>query len=308
MQVVIKKGSHIFQMESLVPSSGNLWLLLIKERFPPAAYIPLTTLFVMANCAMAAKAIDMHLEFRPLLLAFILALSFFFRLRLFDEIKDYETDLNVDPTPPLAHGILTLRQVKSTAFALIFFELLLASTMGFNALIAHAIAIGYSLLMYNEFFISSWLRPHLTTYAVTHTLVSAFLGFSLGSFITHTSIFKFPHYYYLLGLVNWPLFNLFEFSRKTFSPSEEKEHVESYSSLFGLWGAISLSLSQALIASIFAQILLNGPWVFWGLLFLNLAAVSLYLGNSQKPSAAHVFRVISGLYLFIFLMMFYLQT
>ena len=135
-------------------------------------------LFVIANGLLASQIMEVHASWYLFALDFLLAISFFFRLRLFDElIKDYETDLKINPSRPLARGLLTQKQVWQCVLGLMIFEIALSAWIGWHALSGFLIAIGYSLLMYKEFFIGDWLRKHLTTYAVTHTFVSALLGF-----------------------------------------------------------------------------------------------------------------------------------
>ncbi|MBV2169243.1 MAG: UbiA family prenyltransferase [Bdellovibrio sp.] len=230
-------------------------------------------------------------------IVFVLLLSFFFRMRLFDEIKDYEVDLKVNPTRPLARGILSVSQVKKALFILILFELVVAGSLGLNPFLIHALAIGYSLLMYEEFFIGDWLRPHLTTYAVTHTFVSTLLGLSSAVAMTGMELTKLPSSALLFFLMNWAFFNLFEFARKTFAPSEERNHVPSYSNIFGCTGALLLSLSQAL-----AGVLLIYPYDSNHLLF---AAMALYMIASlsyallRTEKAARFFRGLSGVYLLL---------
>ena len=62
------------------------WVALILERFPPATTLPMILLFVIANGLMASHMMVVHTDWWRYLLAFLLALSFFFRLRLFDEL------------------------------------------------------------------------------------------------------------------------------------------------------------------------------------------------------------------------------
>lgn len=231
------------------------------------------------------------------ILVFALMLSFFFRMRLFDEIKDYEVDLKVNPTRPLARGILTIAQVKKALFFLILFELILAGTLGLSPFVVHALAIGYSLLMYEEFFIGDFLRPHLTTYAVTHTFVSVLLGLSSAIAMTGADVVQFPPSAFIFFFMNWAFFNLFEFARKTFAPSEERAHVPSYSNIFGCGGAWALSLSQSLIGVGLIYYLHSSA-----LLVVALAvylAVSLFYLGKRTEGAANLFRTVSGAYLLV---------
>lgn len=230
-------------------------------------------------------------------IVFCLMLSFFFRMRLFDEIKDYEVDLKVNPTRPLARGILSITQVKKALIALILFELIIAGGLGLSPFLIHAIAIGYSLLMYEEFFIGEILRPHLTTYAVTHTFVSTLLGLSSAIAMTGIEATNLSPAVFIFFLMNWAFFNLFEFARKTFAPSEERSHVPSYSNIFGCVGALGLSFSQAILGVGVIYFLYPHRAIVVALLFYLLLSSIYVIRKSDK--AARFFRNISGAYLLL---------
>ncbi|KYG67443.1 manganese transporter permease [Bdellovibrio bacteriovorus] len=254
--------------------------------------------FTAVNGLYLSKQAEMEWNWTQFFLTFILLLSFFFRMRLFDEIKDYEVDLKINPTRPLARGILSVIQVKKALLLLIIFELILAAFVGgWNSFIVHGLAIGYSLLMYEEFFIGDFLRPHLTTYAVTHTFSSFLLAISAGVAMTGISITDFHADIYIFFLMNWAFFNLFEFARKTFAVSEERPGVLSYSNIFGRTGAWLLSTSQAAIGIILVSSAKIEPLVIAAFV-LYLAASSLYLiqGNAK---AAKIFRNSSAAYLLV---------
>lgn len=227
---------------------GN-WIIFAKERFKPAEYLPLIFLFVGVNYLFSRALSGLELPAMKLLVLTVLGLCFFFRMRLFDEIKDYEVDLLINPTRPLARGVLKVPEVKRGILFLLTGELILAGTLGTIPFLVYACAVFYSLLMYEEFFIGEWLRPRLTTYAVSHTIVVSLLAFALISanlgFLVFESIATI-----VFVLSHWFIFNLFEFARKTFDPEEERENVPSYSKIFGLKGAYLLSASQVLLSLI----------------------------------------------------------
>lgn len=281
------------------------WIVLIKERFPPVSSGLMILLFVLADGLLASHVMQVQTGWFLYIPAFFLALSFFFRLRLFDEIKDYEIDLKMNPTRPLARGILTVSQVWNVDLCLIGFEIILSGLISWYALIAQLIAIGYSLLMYREFFIGTWLRKHLTTYAVTHTFVSVLIAYAVAVVIVSKPAWEFPPTYLLAGAMFWCIFNLFEFARKTFAPSEERSNVESYSSLFGITGAVALSLSQVLLASYIAIDLVGWetPGFFITGFVLGVWTWILYgVGLIYKRSVplAKIFRFISGFFILYF--------
>lgn len=273
------------------------WWILIKERFSPASYVPMILLFSWANGLYLTKELAQEWNWARFALVFILLLSFFFRMRLFDEIKDYEVDLKINPTRPLARGILTVTQVKKALILLVALELVIAGSLGMPALMIHVAAVGYSLLMYEEFFIGDFLRPHLTTYAVTHTFVSALLGLSAGMAMTGADLNILTPERALFFLSNWAFFNLFEFARKTFSAEEERPQVPSYSNIFTPAGAWALSISQAVLGVVLIYLLRANLWLPVALTFYVALSLSYLVGKSTKT--ASFFRNISGIYLLV---------
>lgn len=250
------------------------WITFAKERFKPAEYVPLIVMFVSANYLFAKNLSGgSELPFLGLAFVFLATLCFFFRMRLFDEIKDYEVDLRINPQRPLARGLITVREVKRTILGIIILELLLMANLGTIPFFLYLFAMFYSLLMYEEFFIGDWLRPHLTTYAVSHTVVVAFLSYAIISTVLGFTALNFSPNIFLFCISHWCIFNLFEFARKTFASPEERPNVPSYSNIFGLKGAYVLSVSQVI-----------------------LSAAALYFTSEVRPSWA--FLVLAGLFTF----------
>lgn len=273
------------------------WLILIKERFSPAAYLPMIVVFTAVNGLYACQVAGEDWRWSRFTLTLLIILPFFFRLRLFDEIKDYEVDLKINPTRPLARGLIKIPEVKKALLGLIILELAVAFYLGWDCFMIHAVAVGFSLLMYEEFFIGDLLRPHLTTYAVTHTFSSFLLSLSAAVAVSAVSLDELPLSGFLFFLMNWCFFNLFEFARKTYASEEEKDDVPSYSKIFGRHGAWALSLSQTALGV--------GLVLFLDVNLLVLAAflvyvlVSLiYLFNNTSV-AARLFRSASGFYLLL---------
>ncbi len=280
----------------------NGWLALIRERFPPASYLPMLTVFVAGNAAAADSATGAAMDPVRLAGAFGIALSFFFRLRCFDEVKDYRTDLQLNPARPLPRGVLGVPQVLRAVRYLAVAELAASALFGGWALAAHAVAVGYSFLMYREFFIGDRLRPHLTTYAVAHTFVSVPLGLSIMVMTSGAAATELPRALVAFGGINWGLFNLFEFARKTFAADEERPGVDSYSSQFRPLGAVLLSLSQ--VAGALALVWLLSPAVLptgaaaWHAMLASLFAVcAVFFAAHRGRRSASILRGSAGLYI-----------
>ena len=273
------------------------WLIFTKERFKPLEYLPLIFLFVGVNYLFSKALSGLELSIVPLGTMIVLGVSFFFRMRLFDEIKDYEIDLEINPTRPLARGLISVSEVKKTILLFVFLEITLSFTLGWLTALLYITAIFYSLLMYEEFFIGDWLRPKLTTYAMSHTIVVTLLGLALVSANLGMMTFQSPAIPVFL-LSHWFIFNLFEFARKTFSANEERNNVPSYSKIFTLKGAYLLSASQVLLSLIFLFQLRQLFHVRWLLVIATLYVLGvLPMVFNEKKFPAKFFRTLSTVFM-----------
>jgi 4-hydroxybenzoate polyprenyltransferase len=180
-----------------------------------------------------------------LLLAGLSTLAFFFKLRLYDELKDHEEDAQVYPDRPLVCGVLQPKHLKIGIAVCFAVELAGMGVLGAGALAGMGMTIAYSMLMYREFFLSGFLRPRLTAYAVVHTVVTVLLTHTLFAAFTGQAPWKLDGRAWRFALGSWCLFNLFEFGRKTFAAEEERDEVNSYSKVWTRWGAVALAWIMA---------------------------------------------------------------
>lgn len=273
---------------------------------------------VLGNSAIASQLTGVEWRLWEFLIGYFVALSFFFRLRCFDEIKDYQVDLKVNPHRPLARGLLTISEVRAMFLSLTVFELAVALSLSFAVFVVHSLAVIYSYVMYREFFIGKYIAQHLTTYAVLHTFVSVLVGYSIISISSGLMFSEFTDALLTFGLVNWALFNLFEFARKTYSPDEERVGVATYSSQFGAWGAGFLSLSQIACALVVLAAVGfragESVWLLTGIGYVHYVAAAcvmlatIFYALLPTSSRAKVFRSICAAYLLIFYAILSVQT
>jgi hypothetical protein len=291
------------------PVLPALWRF-TSERFPLAVHLPMVAVFALGNVALWLSP-QVPLAAPRLLAAGALALLYFYRLRCFDELKDHEHDRRHHPDRPLARGLVTRRHLGVVIALGLLAELgLAAGLFGLTGLFIHALAQGYSLLMYREFFLATWLRPRLTTYAVSHTFSAALLAAALGLLYARVDPRFVGPSTWLMLLFNWALFNLFEFARKTWAPEEDaRQDLDSYSRRFGVAGAVLLSWSQVagalLLLALHPLALEVGAGRGWGVA-LQLALALLPLGGGvllmvrRTTSAAHLYRGLVSAYLVLF--------
>jgi 4-hydroxybenzoate polyprenyltransferase len=266
--------------------------------------LPQVAAFTGASAAVAWSVSEAPVSAWRLLAAFGLLSSFFFRLRVFDEVKDFETDRTVNPHRPLARGMISVQEAKAVAWLLLVPEGVLAVLLGGAAGSAWAVSAGYSLVMYREFFVGAWLRPRMELYAVTHTFVAGLLSATVYAMVLPQLGFPLPHAMVWFALASWGVFNVYEFARKTFAASEEQPGVESYSSRLGSWGAATLIVSQGAAAIAFAWPLPLTPWARAGhlCLFGLLASAGVLYSSRRSAGLAAGLRAMAG----VFILGFYL--
>jgi hypothetical protein len=278
-----------------------------RERFPLASHVPMVAVFALGNVAFAADA------FRTVTLApgrfavvWLIGLLYFFRLRCFDEIKDYEVDRRDNPDRALARGVVTHLQLGRAIGAALVLELILAAALfGTTGLLIHGAAQAFSLLMYREFFIGGWLRTQLTIYAVTHTFSATLLGASLGMLHAAIGPRELNQRFFGALLFNWCLFNLFEFARKTWAPEEERPKVDSYSRRFGVPGAVLLAGTQVVGGVMLTLLHPRATAAGWAIgLQATIALLPLAAGATllvwRTRRVAAVYRGVVSIYLVLF--------
>lgn len=272
------------------------WFIFIRERFPLLKHIFLIVVFFRANAFIAFGSFQ-QMEWKWGL-SFLVVLLSFFHLRIFDEIKDYETDLIIHPERALARGLISVREAKTVSFTLCGIELILALGLGLPAFLAASCFVLYSLLMYKEFFVGSWLRPKLATYALTHTVVSGWLALFIFSAVTGQYFWEISQSFAFFVFANWMVFNIFEFGRKTFGKEEENPLIESYSKKFGSWGAACIVLAFAILAA--APLYRNVSSHFGIFLLIPLAIVCVLYGHLNSALWAKRFRLTCSLFILFY--------
>jgi 4-hydroxybenzoate polyprenyltransferase len=267
------------------------WRIFQRERFPLHTHLPLIFALVLAHAGFDA-------------VLFFVLLSFFFRMRLFDEIKDYATDCDKNPSRPLPRGILRVRDLQRMIFMLFGFEIVIAAAFNPIALAVLLPAQGYSFLMYKEFFIGKFLRLHLTTYAICHTAVMILLSALCSAWIWKCFPWQLEAGRWIFAFACFCIFNVFEFGRKTFARIEEKPGVDSYSKVWGRGGAVALNLSQVLLslgAMLHARPSNNLQLLLGGAILASLLISGISYAILNTAAVAKVYRAISGVSILLLL-------
>ncbi|WP_345235573.1 hypothetical protein [Hymenobacter saemangeumensis] len=262
----------------------NFWAYL-RQRFPPVNMALFAVLFLTVWAVAGTTGAGRAFGWREGL-GIMATISFFFRLRVFDEIKDFDLDAQNHPQRVLQQGRVTLPQLRRLAWAGAALELGWSALLGGPAVLGWALALAYSLVMRFEFFAPAWLRARLLLYAVSHMLIMpliiGWLWLAYAPALSGRLV--------LLMLLSLLGGFAFELARKTHAPAAEQAGIDSYSRTLGLAGACA-GIVLVLLAGVGVQAGLlyqlhagPGPYVVLG--GLLLPTLALYRAALARPREA----------------------
>jgi hypothetical protein len=232
----------------------------LGQRFPPVNMGLFAILFLTVWSVATFDATGQGpARFRWLEVGGIAAtISFFFRLRVFDEIKDYAADAVNHPQRVLQRGLVTLRQLQWLAWLGALGELAWSARMGWAALGGWGLALGYSLLMRYEFGVSEFLKKRLVLYAFSHMLIMPLVVYWLWQACQLLQPdWAAPPRFWLLAALSLLGGFAFELARKTHAPAAEQPGIDSYSRTLGYRGAIGAVLLVLLVGIVVQSVLLG---------------------------------------------------
>jgi 4-hydroxybenzoate polyprenyltransferase len=218
----------------------------------------------------------------------LVTISFFFRLRVFDEIKDFASDAVLYPQRVLQSGRVNLGQLQVLAWTGAALELAWSVHRGWPATLGWGALLSYSLLMRYEFGVAEWLRARLLLYAISHMVIMPLVISWLWLAYAPLALF-WQEGGLLLALLSLLGGFAFELARKIRTSAAEREGVDSYSKTLGYGGAIAavvlVVLSSAGVqARLFWQ--LSAGWgaflLLGGLLILTVAVYGTALVRPRE--------------------------
>jgi 4-hydroxybenzoate polyprenyltransferase len=228
------------------------WLAYFNERFPILAHGVLIASFYSSNQFLAHALTQPGTPMRwdwTSLAGYLTLLCFFLHLRVFDDCKDYQDDCDNFPERILQRGVIGLNELGWLGVVAIVAEFLLAGARGPGASIALVAAFAYSLLMFKEFFAGHWLKGHFLIYASSHMLIMPLLAVVVFSFATGQYPWQAPLWFWLYSFVGFFVGFNWEISRKIRAPGDERQGIDSYTKIFGSYGAAYVVLLVRVIDS-----------------------------------------------------------
>ncbi|MBT6156641.1 MAG: UbiA family prenyltransferase [Planctomycetaceae bacterium] len=281
----------------------------MSERFPLLGHGVLIFSFYSSNQflahALGRPGEAMQYDFSSLC-GYLTILCFFLHLRIFDDHKDYAADCRHFPQRVLQRGVVTLGELKVLGGIAIVLEFAFAAICGPAALIAVLAAFCFSLLMLKEFFVADWLKRRFLVYASVHMLIMPLLAMIVYSFATGEFLWDAPQWFWLYSFVGFFVAFNWEVSRKIRAPEEEIDGVDSYTRLFGTYGAAYLVLVIRVIdTGLVTLVGLHLGLSAWFYVLLVLLFMVCMVGFFQfrfqtSPTTAHRMEIYAGIYIFAF--------
>lgn len=277
-----------------------------NERFPLVNMGLFAILFLTVSSVAHFFSFSTQNHFSNTILGIVAVISFFFRLRVFDEIKDYKIDMLNHPNRVLQSGRVKLKQLMFVSFVLFIPEIAWTIFNGKTAIICWLILLLYSLLMRYEFFVSNYLRKQLLLYAATHMLIMPLIILWIWAAFSPDNLLVKP--YFLLASLSFLSGFCFEIARKTHAANAEIPTVDSYSQTIGFISAVKLIL-LFLSLGVFVQFyLLNvinaASWSFTLIALLFVLIVFMYISSVKKSNEAFLRK--SELLVSLFMLFSYL--
>lgn len=198
----------------------------------------------------------------------------------------------------------------SVIYALMAFEAVLSLCLGIYPFLFTSLAIVYSWCVAREFFYGGWLRTQLLLFSIIKAVAVSLFGYAVGVMITGKPLWNLPLIFLLSGVVNWNLFNLYEFSQHSFSSEEEKPQLQSYTAIYGIVQAVRLGLAQAFLATILVDLMLGQAMIvlFWGLAVLFYFGLSFIFKGTTTAAKAYRYASLSFIYYFFIVTIVLLTT
>jgi len=240
---------------------ARLWIYQ-AERFPLVQTVPLLGVFSAASVTASARLAE-----RPLpgisvyLVAFLIAMVFFWQMRALDEVKDADTDRKYRPERPVPRGLVSLKLIVWLAALAALPAVLAAYALSPGLVLLVGLVWVWLGLMTAEFFIPEVLRSSPVLYLLSHMAIMPLIDLVLTGceWLPYGSMPAGIWTFLLMSLCNGCVM---EFGRKIWAPAQEREGVETYSSSWGIptsLKALSISVLAAFFALVVCGVYLERP-------------------------------------------------
>jgi 4-hydroxybenzoate polyprenyltransferase len=290
--------------ESRAMSLPQRFWIYQRERFPLLTQGILVAVIAAAGVgySLAARGATAF-SLSAWLVAYIVALGFFFQLRVADEYKDYADDVAYRPYRPVPRGLIRLRELAYLALATGVVQALLSLWLAPGMLVFLVVTWVYIWLMRCEFFVPQWLKAHPLLYMLSHMVVLPLIFLYITAcdwYIAGAGAPAGLAWFLATGYGNGMVF---EIGRKVRAPDQEEVGVETYSVLWGPTGAVAAWLAVMFLAGLCAVLAAWAIGWFWllaliaAVMFVVAAPVAWRYVQRTEASRARWVERMSALWL-----------
>ncbi|HEX2339431.1 MAG TPA: UbiA family prenyltransferase [Vicinamibacterales bacterium] len=286
-------------------AAGNRWIIYQRERFPIAAHAPLVAAF-SGSAVCFSSLVRGHTAWpspKALTVAFATSLLFFLQLRIADEFKDFEDDSRYRPYRPVPRGLVTLRELAWLGAGGASIQLALALWLEPSIVWLLIITWAYLAVMTREFFVPRWLKAHPVIYMASHMVILPLIDmyatacdwWVVGYRQPPPGLFWFLIVSFFNGVV-------VEIGRKIRAREDEEEGVETYSSLWGVTGAVRAWLGAIALTGFAAwraaeRLGTAAPTaVFLGALVAACVAIGVRFAKRPSAGGGKTIELMSGVW------------
>ncbi|MFP5504084.1 MAG: hypothetical protein ACLGIN_16485, partial [Candidatus Sericytochromatia bacterium] len=176
-------------------------------------------------------------------------------MRLFDELKDAETDMTLFPDRPLPSGRVRLSDLQGLAWGIGAVMVAINGWMGASAIAGFSLMLIYGLLTFRYFFVPHLHQDNLLLTVATHNPVVVFCNLYVFSVFLADQGQPFqapPAWVWAAIVMYWLPVLAWEFSRKIKAPQDENTYI-TYSRVLGPRRAAVVPMVALLVSAAVAS-------------------------------------------------------
>jgi 4-hydroxybenzoate polyprenyltransferase len=284
--------------------ASRLWTYQ-AERFPVFQHGALIAAFGASAVCLSALLRGGAPDLIAILVAVLVLFGFFFQLRIADEHKDHADDSKYRPERPVPRGLVTLSELRTVAFVVAGLQVLLTAWLGWTLLGLLVLVWAWMALMTKEFFAPKALKKRPILYMVSHMMVMPLIDLYATAAdwapmgLGHQGFVLTLGGFLLLSLVNG---TVLEVARKSWSPEQERDGVETYSRLWGPGAAGATVMAVVLVGlavSAFVHVRSGASVYFlFGLLLVSAFAAysAIDYAGTPTPKTAKRMETAAGVF------------
>lgn len=246
-------------MTELLATTKNFYLYQ-RERFP---VIILGLSFLPAILSSGA-VVTGHVQLEFVVVSLIVSIAYLLHVRIIDEFRDFEHDIEHHKERPVSMGRITLNELRTIDWIAVVTLILLAIYIGLGALLMVFAMLFYSYIARNEFFLGLQFRQHFYIYNAVNLIQMLLLQILVYTIASESFSFN------LLILVHF-LFTstgtvIFEFLRKVKIPGQDGTGQDTYTWFLGFNNALLIYVTLVIV-NVFlfvkAMFLIQSTGMYW---------------------------------------------